>query len=300
MNVDPAAYFEQVEARFELAASRVGEIEKFFRVGGDSLRFRIAGAALADKILPALTHLQVDVPAEPDFTFLAWDSAGSGVKMLPPPWRFDHYRGKGEIPEFSDEEVWTAYQHGPDALNLWHRRHRRGIFWVRRADALPYYESGAPLRYLFQAWALQRNRQLAHGAAIGDAEGGLLITGKGGLGKSTTAASALFSPLLFAGDDYVLLDTEAPRAHSLYATAKLNTDSLDWMPELKSAIFNPDRDSDEKALLRLWPRFADRLTPSLPLKALIIPGVSREKGGGRFEPISSIQALQALAPSTLV
>lgn len=299
-SLNPAAYFEQVEALFEQAASRAGEIQRFFSIGGKTLQLRIAGDRLAAKIFPALSHLEVEPVIPADFSFLAWDSALGGVKMLPPPWSFDYYRGKGEIPEFSDDEVWTAYQHGPDALNLWHRRLRRGIFWIREAETLPYYECGAPMRYLFQAWALQNGRQLAHGAAIGDSSGGLLITGKGGLGKSTTATSALFSSLLFAGDDYILLDTEETRAHSLYATAKLNTDSLDWLPDLKPSIYNADRDPGEKALLRLWPRFADRLTPSLRLKALVIPWVSGEKGGGRFEPISPIQALQALAPSTLV
>src|SRR5262245_58030867 len=128
MNVDPAAYFEQFEALFELAAARAGNIQRFFRIGGKILRIAVAGEILADKLLPALSHLEIPSDSDADFSFLAWDSALSGVKMLPPPWPFEYYRGKGEIPEFSDENIWTAYQHGPDALNLWQRRLRRGIF----------------------------------------------------------------------------------------------------------------------------------------------------------------------------
>src|SRR5918996_2881077 len=96
-SLNPAAYFERVEALFELASSRAREFQRLFRIGGKTLRLRVAGESLAAKIFPALSHLEVESGAAADFSFLAWDSALSGVKMLPPPWSFDYYRGKGEI-----------------------------------------------------------------------------------------------------------------------------------------------------------------------------------------------------------
>lgn len=297
--IRPEEYFNSVSELFAKACGPAGGIARRFRIGKRLLELRFSGPAMMARIAPALAHLEVFDSEKPEARILIWDSASTGVAMLPPPWKFDLYLGKGEVKEFSDERFFTAYQHGPDALNLWDNERRIGVFWVRDAAALPFYESSAPLRYLLHFWAMTQGQQLIHAAAVGRPDGALLLTGKGGLGKSTTAVSTLFSSLRFAGDDYVLLDSHpAPEAHSLYATAKLNDDSLRWFPELAAHVVNRERQAGEKSFALLGDTFRERLISGFPLKAIAIPSV----GGGeaRFEPISPIECLKALAPSTLV
>jgi hypothetical protein len=295
----PQEYFSAIESLFEQACQNGGGRSRRFHIGGRSLLLRFASSTLMEKMAPALAHLEVENAGSSDGEILVWDSSSTGVPMLPPAWKFDNYLGKGEVKAFSDERFFTAFQHGPDALNLWDNLRKKGIFWVRDGNTLPFYESSAPLRYLLQFWALAGGQQLIHAAAIGHPEGALLLTGKGGLGKSTTAVSALFSPLRFAGDDYVLLDCSGPpTAYSLYATAKLNDDSLRWFPALQPWVVNKERNAGEKSFALLGPAFRENLISRLPLKAIAIPSVGGAKAS--FEPISPIECLKALAPSTLV
>lgn len=295
----PREYFESIEALFEKARKAGPAISRRFRIGGRLLQLDFANPVMMERIAPAMAHLEDSANGEIEGRILVWDSASTGVRMLPPPWKFDNYLGKGEVKAFSDQRFFTAFQHGPDALNLWDNHRKSGIFWVRDGHVLPFYESSAPLRYLLQFWALTEGQQLIHAAAVGHPQGALLLTGKGGLGKSTTAVSALFSRLRFAGDDYVLLDSKAePTAYSLYATAKLNDDSLRWFPELRPYVANPVRQPGEKSFALLNGDFKERLISSFPLKAIAIPSVGGTEA--HFEPISPIECLKALAPSTMV
>ena len=60
--------------------------------------------------------------------------------------------------------------------------------------------------------------QLVHAAAVGSEAGAVLISGKGGLGKSTTALSCLGKGLTYVGDSHVVVQLDPfPRVHSLTA-----------------------------------------------------------------------------------
>ncbi len=167
------------------------------------------------------------------------------------------------------------------------------------ADRLPYYERGAPLRALLHWMLSAPQRQLVHAAAVGTQRHGVLLAGRGGSGKSTTALACLDSPLFYVGDDYCLLETSpAPRVHSVYNTAKLDADNVHRFPHRRSAISNIDRLDSEKALLFLQDHCPDKVVRRLPIHAVCLPRVS-----GRREttvvPASAVEGLKALAPSTL-
>jgi hypothetical protein len=103
----------------------------------------------------------------------------------------------------------------------------------------------------------------------------MLITGKGGIGKSTTALACLSHGLSYVGDDYLIvgLDPE-PTVYSLYSTAKLNPDQVARFPELASLASTLGHRGDEKAVLRLFPRFAGQIARVMPLRALVTPRVT--------------------------
>jgi hypothetical protein len=135
---------------------------------------------------------------------------------------------------------------------------------------------------------------------VGTRDGGALLVGRGGSGKSTTALACLEAGLQYAGDDHCLVSIDPiPYAHSLYSSGKLNPDSLERLPALRAAVANGDRLDCEKALLLLAPFAPDRVVAGFPLRAIILPQVH---GGPETElrPASPAAALLALAPSTLL
>jgi hypothetical protein len=123
---------------------------------------------------------------------------------------------------------------------------------------------------------LNRGLQLVHAAAVGNSNGGVLIGGKGGSGKSTTALTCLESKLNYIGDDYTLLglDSGRPVVHSLYNSAKLNSDHVQRFPTLLPKVSNPDRLADEKALLFVNEHYPAKVATQLPVRAVLLPRVT--------------------------
>ena len=167
------------------------------------------------------------------------------------------------------------------------------------AGSVPYYETGAPLRVIFQWWLGRRRCQLAHAAAVGLGTGAVLLAGKGGSGKSTAALACLLAGLDYLGDDYVLLSDEPePYVHGLYSTAKLNADNVSRLPALASRVKNADRLGREKALFFMQEHFPQQIRVGMPLRAILLPRVTGERQT-RLERTSAAAALAALGTSTV-
>ena len=297
----PAPFFTRLGEQFGLAVTAAGGgTEHHLRLGGRNVRLSFAGPALVPRIMPALRHLEADAaPPAPDLTVSLWDSVSTGVAMPPPPWTHDDYRERGEVRGYNDARFRTAYSLGSGVLSMLDNQHRQAYFWVRDAATLAYWESGAPLLTLLHWWCNHEQRQLLHAAAVGNADGGVLLVGRGGSGKSTTALAALQAGLRYAGDDYCLLDPgPQPRVHSLYNSAKLNRDNLLRFPELGRLFDEAGCRLEEKALVFLEHYCPDRLIDGFPLRAVLLPRV-RGGRGSSFAAVSPGAALKALAPSTI-
>lgn len=300
---EPGIFFAAARDAFMAATDVAGSFECDYRIGELGVRLRFAGPALVPLLTPALAHLEVPPGAVvvPALTVLLWDSASVGVPMPPPAWGADGYRPRGEIRGF-DGPVRAAYQEDLGALSLFDVAAGEAIFWTRDARLLRPYETAAPLRAILH-WAMGgRGRRFVHGAAVGTATGGVLIVGRGGVGKSTTSLACLAAPesgLRFAGDDYVLLEEgEAPRVHSLYASAKLRADHLWRLPRLAPLAAAADGVDEGKLVLLLHRRCPERLGGPFPIRAILLP---RVVGGPatRLRPVGGGAALAALAPSTI-
>jgi hypothetical protein len=178
-------------------------------------------------------------------------------------------------------------------------RRQLALYWTRDAGALPYYETAAPLRRLLQGWLRSKGLFVAHAAAIGRPDAGMLLAGRGGSGKSTTAVLSLGGDLMYASDDFSLVQCDPlPYVHSLYCTAKLNAETFEWMPEMRFAVSNAERLGSEKGLLFLDTCFRHKLALGFPLCAIVVPRVT-----GRPETVvtraSPLAAYRAVAPDTL-
>lgn len=299
---EPLEFFDSVYELYEKAEAAVGgSVERFYSIGGYKIRLRFAGSALVRYMTPALAHLAIEAVANPALTVCLWDSASTNTVMPPPPWRRNqHHPKRGEIIGFNTDRIHTSFQWGTYALSLLDSDRNLGIYWMENTGEIPYWETGSPLRSIFNVWLGKRGIQLVHGGAVGLPSGGVLLVGKGGSGKSTTALSCLNSELFYASDDYSLVAFEpTPTVFSIYSTGKKNADDVERLPFLAEAISNRDRLDSEKALYFLNDYFPEKILPTFPLRAILMPRITG-KQDTTLTPTSAAAALASLVPSTIL
>ena len=211
------------------------------------------------------------------------------------------------------------FQPDEQALSLYDPDRGLAMLCVADPAALPYWERGAPIRALFH-WIMEdRGRCLVHAAAVGRPDGGLLIVGRGGSGKSTTALACVGRGLGYLSDDYCIVEPHdtRPRAHSLYSSAKLHRHQLrgtgqeagmahlaPWVASGSSDDPGGDQATDpagaDKALLFVADHVARRdLIETFPIRAVIVPTITG-RPSTTFAATSAGAALGALAPSSVL
>jgi hypothetical protein len=311
---DRVAFFEMFYSAFQEAlANEVGAKDFYYHLAGQTIRLRFAGDALVPYLTRALAHLFVTPTENPDFTFCVWESLTTG-RPLPRlladfnrhithlPWL--GIRGiSNEVFPYSDERIQTSLHGEKDILTVSDRERKICVYWTQDASELRYYEIGGPLRMALQWQFNTPNRQMIHGGAVGTEQlGGVLLLGKSGSGKSTTALSCLDSDLSYAGDDYILIDIEPEvTAHSVFQTAKVKTfQDLERFPHLKSWIMNANRvaKTGEKPMMFIGEHQPEKIIKRLPIKAIVFP---RFVAGAdyRLEPLSQSSAFKEIITSTI-
>jgi hypothetical protein len=296
--LDAAGTAARLAEVFGVAAGHGIEVHRI-DIAGVALELRFAGRALLPRLWPALAH-HPPATRPPDVVVHLWDAGECGTPLVDYP--ADALDGgvtaAGRVAP--PPPVRVRYQ--PDLRALLAYDRRAGLAWYEAAaaDGLPWWETGAPLRSLL-AWVLvDHGRALVHGAAVGDRSGAVLLVGRGGSGKSTTALAALDAGFGYLGDDYCVLDPgPPPRVHSLYATGKVTPATLATFPRLAAHVLNPDRAPDDKALVLPALAHPDALVEEAPLAAVVVPEI-RDVDEAAVEPIGRAAALAALAPSTIL
>lgn len=292
-------FFEDALAAFRAARRRRPSDRRALGIGRRPVTVEISSSELADLLLPTFAHLAAPVCENPDLTIFAWEGGLEGAPPAPP-WNSTDYYGNGEIRGFGAGVVRAAFDVQAGILSLYHVRRRLALCWARNVGEVPAHFAAAPFRTILQWHAESGGRQLAHAAAVGAADGGALIVGAGGAGKSSAAVASFLAGLSYAGDDYVLVEPDpAPWVHSLYGTAKLDRDHLKRrFPELEELAAARDRRDGEKALLDLV-RFAPAgMSSGFPLRAILLPRLNG-RAGSRVVAASGPEALRALLPHTL-
>jgi len=299
----PATFFKQAYQTFQKAEHLArGSVHRFYTIGGYTVHLRFAGPALIPYITPALEHLATESVSVPALTVCLWDSVSTNTELPPPPWSLAGDITRGETHGYivmNTNHVHTIFELEAGTLCLLDTRLNLAIFWVYDFRQLPYYYRGAPLRIIMHHWTRNCESQLVHAAAVGTFMGGVLLAGKSGVGKSTTALACLSSELLYVGDDYVLLNRESPPfVYSLYNSAKLDADHIEKLPHLLSAVSNSKNLDAEKALIFLHNHYPDKLALGFPVQAILVPNVTGLPET-RLKKTSPTTSLIALAPSTI-
>lgn len=292
------ASIEELAKGFERAAEACQVVERTIRIGEAPVRLRFAGRSLAEQLSHAFDHLVFDGTDDPELTIHAWDSEDSAT---PPPRQPPIAPGspRGTTLYSADEGRRLACRPALGQLSAYEQAASSAWFWCRSARELPFWEPAAPFRQILHWWLPDRDALLLHGAAVGFADGGVLLVGAGGSGKSTAALSSLASDLLYAGDDYVAVELQPEaRVLSLFCSGKLEPAHANVLSHLPAPTFAGDGAAEEKSVFYVAEQFPERMCRHFRLRAIVAPCICGSEP--RFRPLTAGQALAALAPSTLL
>lgn len=308
-------YFERTQEAFHEAKARTGGVQRFFRVAGHTLLLDFAGWALAARLSRSLAHLRTEPTESPSLTVFIWDSESTGVLLPTSSWEVGDYIARRETWGIMRGPILISYEFGGECgqqLNLFDTKSQRALYWVPGANQVSYWENAAPLKTILHWWLRGQGLQFLHAGAIGNENGGVLLGGKSGSGKSTT--TLLCAGLLegtsgdggsdyglrYASDDYAVLNQEDPPvAYSLYNAAKLHVSHLRRaMPALLPAVSNPEQMEQEKAVLYLNEYCPTRLVNELQIRAILLPRVTGASHS-ELKRVSPALGVNAIAPSTL-
>lgn len=280
--------FDSVLGDSEVAFSGSAGVTQHYDVAGRVLRVDYSSAEVMSLHHRALSHLSRG-PGSPDLTVKVWIGGEIDVVLADGP--------------SSEARAGTSRVRGaldPAGQRLWMIDLDRSLALVWSPDTLsiPYWEQASPFRLIFHWWTSSLGLLQLHGGAVGEPSGGVLIVGAGGRGKSTTALACLTSGMRYVGDDYVVVSlADVPTVYSLHSTAKLERHHVATFPQLQGMVTNHGGPAEEKAVVYFDE--AEGLSKSLPLKAILIPGVASQTRT-TLSPISGQETLRAAAPSTIL
>ncbi len=235
------------------------ESSSSFQLGPFTISISSTNQSLAKALTKAFAHLPQG-EGTPDFEIRLW----SGHKLPPLDWSLiqtNGYRGYQE-PPFYFHHFETI-----GALSAIDTKENIAYYAIRDPDSLPWWVSGSPLQVILHVWLREKGFQLTHAASISNKKSAILLTGKGGSGKSTTLLSCLEGGLDTLGEDYLLIGPD--QIYTVYQTAKWAPHTRTLFPNYEPHIANPSRADQEKALVYYKDLFPTQLTLSSPSHAIV-------------------------------
>lgn len=257
-----------------------------FLIAGFRVRVHASSSALGDFVYPALAWQQNSHPgSEPDIEIFAIEGAGG------PSWLVGEIQGTQLARGPQTGDVLTTFDIRHSVLSLFDRTTSTGVFWVRSAADLPEWEFGAPLRSILTWSLIDRGVYMVHSAGIGLSGKGVLVSGPGGSGKSTTTALTTQHGFRTTGDDYCAVSVgKKLEVYGVYGLLKLVPHSLG------SAKLCGSEGIRERSDGKVHFPLQTAMTEKLELAALLFTQVG--KATQDLVPVTQRDALLRLIPST--
>jgi hypothetical protein len=223
----------------------------------------------------------------------------NGTKNYFPIWEIleKHASEDKKLQIYNNNQFHMLYNYESKVLTAVDKEKKEAYYYIPSLKDRPYYEKAAPMRMIFHYWAQSQGLILLHGASVGFDNKGLLMAGRGGTGKSTTALSAALAGFDYIGDDYIIADPNSKVIYSIYGSSKIRWSTEEIIPDVKELTIN-SRIKDEKGIFFLDRKEGFKLKKSIELKAVLLPVIT---GGNEtfFVKTKGTEALMSLASSTI-
>jgi hypothetical protein len=302
--------FHQMRTAFERAWTSHPDRhwQSFCTFAGRPAQIRVAGQGLSEQIARAFQHLLNNKnPSSATLKIDLWDeedtSVSCPVNLEPVDERLLKSTSYVEFGLIlgSLEDRFIGCQ-CPQVITWFDRSSQHLVGWVSRHDKLSLYDRGKPLHFPLLLWHSDRGAEVIHAALVSKNGQGVLFSGKGGTGKSTSALACLEAGFDYLGDDYIGLEASGDgsfQGHSIYSATWLMADHLLRFPRLIPHAIYPERPDQEKTLAFLSQAFPRQLACRAPIRALVLP---RIQAGApvQIRPASKGEGLFALAPSSIL
>ena len=275
----------------------------WWRFAGRTVRGRVAGRGLAERLGQAFAHLRIGDPgsARPDLMIDLWDGEATAVA---PPATVLHgmpgWHDSGGLSTVSADRLYYLHELFESRAIL-NREAQRIIGWTASSERLSLYEQGKPFRVLLSVWLHDRGIQVIHAALVAKGGRGILLPGRGGAGKTTSALACLLAGLEYLGDDYVGLERLGDGAfagHSLYDSTWLEPDHLVRFPPLIPHAIHGVLPWERKRLVHLSEVLPQRLVRTVPIHLVALPRLTRAPRTSS-RPASKAEAVLAMVPTSM-
>ena len=270
-----------------------------FALPGYTLIVQSVGKEVSSLLTAAFSHLAIDTPANDKDTLL---------------WRIGDTSLTGDHPDFPPPpdgvQKYGNFNHGNKHDLFVERRQGLVSVYDHNSGAITSISCGAaylendqiakPLLRFLLGILLQKGIYLAHAALVGLNGRGLLVTGKGGMGKSTISSTALRNGYSFCSDDFVALQRVGDEivGHSLYSTLMLHPDQLPEHPHFEGHIRPASSENIPKSVVILGSGFRKQTVARLLVDGIAIPQIT-DAPHSELRTISRAAALRALTPTSV-
>lgn len=254
---------------------------------------------LRELFSPSLQHLLVS-ETTPDLRIVVADSTVLGPH---PPLRPDT-QTVARTDSFSIDDVGAIAVEPNASISALHWQQQLGVWWLDAVSGCSSWQVSAPLRQLLAWWAPRCGKILAHTAIVGDGTRGVMITGEGGAGKSTTTMQCGLDGIRVLSDDYCIMTPGAPPdslpvARAATRCCKLSDDSLALLGNHVGTLDNSHRlTPGEKNLVYLPIDGPDAAPTELEIVAVVVPSIGTETTATLHQTQGSA-ALSSLAMSSI-
>jgi hypothetical protein len=219
----------------------------------------------------------------------------AGLERLLPP---SEYRRKRLVETTNDYYYYWTPERGGN-LTVLDRSAGRALLWYPSAGEIASWEFSRPFLAAIHAFMLPTSWTPVHAAAVAKNDVAILIAGRGGVGKTTTALVCAEAGWDYLSDDFVLIGGKPWRAASMYRSARMREDMFARLPRSMTAVTNISTDDGEVRAEVDVGMVGQIGSKDVEIGAIVV----LQRAGAvhaAIAPIRRSQALSALAGSTLI
>lgn len=287
-----------IDVYFQRARDKATPVKQRCISIGAPILLTYSSDLLEDSLFKAFEHLETSVEGiEPGFRIFACDADILNMELPGYDWLRRLADGDDVLITYNHGNLHALYNPKSGIFSLVDTARDRGLYYLPKIGDIPFYEKAAPMRMLLHWWCEKSGYVFVHGAAVAWKDNAVLLAGKSGSGKSTTAILAAQNGFGYLGDDYVILQRSGrPVIQSAYNSVKFRWEMIQRLPQAEKLSVN--QSDDDKGYFFLSGKKSDSLMRRAPLKAVLLP-VIENRDRTSFMRVSQSRGLMGLAASSI-